>query len=73
MKTPSYNPSPFEIKATEALEQLQLQIASSMGMKLVSSAKNAQRDNPEIVLVLEDADGDAHEMVFAIIQRPDRF
>jgi hypothetical protein len=74
MKTLNYNPSPFETKLAKAITASIPNISASMeNIKIVDHTENLKRDNPLIVLHLEDEDGDKHEMVIKIIQRPDAF
>jgi hypothetical protein len=73
MKTSSYNPSPLEKAIAETLSNLQDQIVAGLsGQTLESLSVNASKDNPEVHLTTKDADGDQHEFVITVIQRPDR-
>lgn len=74
MKTLNYNPSPFEIKLAKAITANIEAIGGSLeNIKIVSHEEQLQRDNPMIVINMEDSDGDNHELVIKIIQRPDAF
>ncbi|MDN4164204.1 hypothetical protein QWY31_01760 [Cytophagales bacterium LB-30] len=74
MKTQQYNPSPLEVQFAEALENLRSQIEPHLGgNKIVEIVNKLQADNPIMVFHLQDADGDPHEMVIKLIQRPDKF
>lgn len=74
MKTSSYNPSPLEIDFANALHILQEQLEKHIqGNKIVHVESNIKRDNPMVKFSLIDEDGDPHEIVFRIIQIPDKF
>lgn len=70
MKTTQYNPSPLEVAFVQVLEKLQTQITIE-GQSIVKVVANYQKDNPEIIFTLQDADGDKHELLVKVIQRPD--
>lgn len=70
MKTTQYNPSPLEVAFVQVLEKLQTQITIE-GQSIVKVVANYQKDNPEIIFTLQDADNDKHELLVKVIQRPD--
>ena len=72
MITQNYNPSTLEVEFAQAIELLKDQIEHELsGNKIVSIQNKLQADNPIVLLQLEDKDGDKHELVLKIIQRPD--
>lgn len=75
MKTDNYNPSVFEVKLAKAIMACTDQIQQQLGeeMRIIDCLEHYQIDNPMITLHLEDKDGDRHELVVKIIQRPDQF
>ena len=40
--------------------------------RILEIKKNREEDNPSLIFFLEDEDGDKHEVVMKVIQRPDR-
>ena len=74
MRTDNYNPSVFEVKLAKAImaSTKQLQEHLGEGLRIVDSVEHYQIDNPMITLHLEDSDGDMHELVIKVIQRPDK-
>jgi hypothetical protein len=74
MITKDYNPSPIEVKFVEALCNLKNQINEKLDNYDVTSIENnTQLDNPTINFFLKDADGDEHEVILKVIQKPDAF
>jgi len=74
MKTTSYNPSKIEVALAEAMSQLVDEINSKLsGYTLDSINTKTKEDNPSLVLRVLDEDGDPHDVVVKIIQRPDNF
>jgi hypothetical protein len=72
MKTVVYNPSPIEVKVCEALYQISAQLEQALGdLKIESLVPNVKKDNPDVVITLVDSDGDKHQVVITVIQRPD--
>lgn len=74
MKTHHYNPSVFEVKLASAITNCKAQIQEQIGdeFKIVDTEDRMNKDNPMLVFHLEDKDGDPHEVVVKIIQRPDK-
>jgi len=73
MITKDYNPSPIEVKFAEAMCGLQNQIEEQLGIYNVTKIEsNTNLDNPTINFHLKDADGDNHEVILKIIQKPDQ-
>ena len=74
MKTNNYNPSVFEVNLASAIiaskETIQEKLKESK-MKIIKTSERLERDNPLITFQLEDEDGDQHEVVIKVIQRPD--
>lgn len=74
MKTHNYNPSIFEVNLASAVlackEQIQKNLAE--GLTIVETENLMERDNPILVFHLQDKDGDLHEVVIKVIQRPDK-
>lgn len=74
MKTTSYNPSPLEVEMANILNELQTSIDSKLNNNEIIKVENKiQEDNPIVRFFLLDKDGDPHEVVFKIIQSPDKF
>lgn len=75
MKTNNYNPSQLEIDLASAIMACKKQIQENLqeSVKIVDSQNVMDRDNPLITFHLEDEDGDRHEVVIKVIQRPDTF
>ncbi|QCK14892.1 hypothetical protein [Mangrovivirga cuniculi] len=73
MKTSKYNPSVLEVKIAEAISKLKNEIAKEIGIdEEIHITENTEIDNPTVTLHLTDEDGDKHEVVIKIIQRPDQ-
>lgn len=73
MKTQRYNPSPLEVTIAQAISNLQTQIQEQLsGNAIVSIKSDMDADNPQLNFILQDKDGDQHEVVVKIIQRIDR-
>jgi hypothetical protein len=73
MKTLNYNPSIFEINLAKAISACKDEIQQNLkDMKIVETSEEMQRDNPLLIFQLEDQDGDRHEVVIKVIQRPDQ-
>ena len=74
MKTNNYNPSVFEVNLASAIiaskDTIQEKLKESK-MKIIETSERMERDNPLITFQLEDEDGDQHEVVIKVIQRPD--
>lgn len=74
MKTTIYNPSPLEVEIAQALEDLQGEIGKRLsGNEIVKVENRITQDNPLVKFYFKDSDGDPHEVVFKIIQTPDKF
>lgn len=73
MKTQNYNPSIFEVNLASAIMACKEEIQKNLtDMKIVEASEDLNRDNPLIIFQLEDKDGDQHEVVLKVIQRPDQ-
>jgi len=74
MKTEHYNPSQLEVEFSYALSEVQKQLEEYLTHNSILKVENRiQEDNPMILFHLEDKDGDPHEIVVQVIQRPDKF
>lgn len=74
MKTKEYNPSKLEVHFAQAVEDLKEQIQEKLpGNEIVKVENRITEDNPMVKFFLTDEDKDPHEVVFKIIQTPDRF
>jgi len=74
MKTTSYNPSRLEVDLANGLCQLQSELEKYLdGNKIGEIENRIEQDNPMVILKTQDSDGDPHEIVIKIIQRPDQF
>lgn len=74
MKTEHYNPSQLEVEISYGLTEM----ADNLGKylthnKVVKVENKIKEDNPMLLFHLVDSDGDPHEVVIKIIQRPDNF
>ncbi len=73
MKTLTYNPSPLEIDFANALESLKDQIEQKVKMRIIQVENDTTIDNPLVRYHLIDDDGDKHQVVVRIIQKPDDY
>lgn len=74
MKTPTYNPSPLEVRLADALFTLKSEIQKHLrDNKIVDVRCETSTENPLVRFHLVDSDGDPHELVVRIIQIPDKF
>lgn len=72
MITKEYNPSPIEVRFVEVLCSLKDEINNKLvNFDVVKIENNIQLDNPTIDFFLRDMDGDEHEIVLKVIQKPD--
>lgn len=72
MITKDYNPSPIEVRFTEVLCDLKKEINDKLiNMDVINIDNNTQLDNPTIDFRLRDDDGDIHEVILKVIQKPD--
>lgn len=72
MRTTYYNPSKLEVKFAKALEDLTPTWKKlDEGERVIGIASDHEADNPMVTYKLEDNEGDLHEVVVQIIQRPD--
>ncbi len=72
MITTSYNPSKLELEIGEVIQSLQSEINTRLTDNRVESITiDKNKDNPNILIKLIDADGDKHELVLKLIQRSD--
>ncbi len=73
MITKDYNPSPIEVRFVEILSELKDDLNSKLiNFDIVKIEENIQLDNPTIDFFLKDKDGDEHEIVLKVIQKPDK-
>jgi len=72
MITKDYNPSPLEVRFAEILCDLKEEINQRLvNFEVFKIENNTKLDNPTIDVFLKDEDGDKHEIVMKIIQKPD--
>ena len=72
MITQNYNPSPIEVRFVEVLCALKDEINKKLeNFDVFKIENNTQLDNPTIDFYLRDKDGDEHEIILKIIQKPD--
>ena len=72
MKTAHYNPSKLEIDVAKGLVALKPELEKLLdGTTIVDIQADYTSDNPYVIIKAEDADGDHHELVMQVIQRPD--
>lgn len=74
MRTTSYNPSVLEQQFAKAFAALRSQLQEQLdGVEITNMTTRLDKDNPDVVVEVKDADGDPHELVINFIQRPDQF
>jgi hypothetical protein len=72
MKTKYYNPSTLEVSFAIAFQDLTQQLEDRLNAgKVVNITPVHDADNPMVIYKLKDNEGDLHEVVVQIIQRPD--
>ena len=72
MITKDYNPSPIEVRFVEVLCELRQEINEKLiNYDVLKIENNKQLDNPTIDFFLKDIDGDEHEVILKVIQKPD--
>jgi len=72
MITQNYNPSPIEVRFVEVLCELKEEINKKLvNFDVYKIENNTQLDNPTIDFFLKDRDGDEHEIILKVIQKPD--
>ena len=72
MITQNYNPSPIEVQFVEILCELKDEINKRLtNFDVLKIENNTQLDNPTIDFYLKDIDGDKHEVILKVIQKPD--
>ena len=73
MITKDYNPSPLEVRFAEILSDLKNEINKKLEkFEVLNIENNKLLDNPTVDFHLKDSDGDDHEIIVKIIQKPDR-
>jgi len=74
MRTEHYNPSQLEVEISYGLTELAKQLENYLTHNTVVKVENKiKEDNPMLLFHLVDKDGDPHEIVVKVIQRPDNF
>lgn len=73
MRTRFYNPSKLEVSFARAVKELTQQLETKLdeGERVIDTESIHDADNPMVIFKLEDKEGDLHEVVVQIIQRPD--
>jgi hypothetical protein len=72
MITQDYNPSPLEVRFVEILCELKDEINTKLeSFDVYKIENNTNLDNPTIDFFLKDQDGDEHDIVLKVIQKPD--
>ncbi|MDX5418177.1 MAG: hypothetical protein LPK09_03095 [Hymenobacteraceae bacterium] len=73
MRTTHYNPSKLEVNFAKAFKDLTPQLEDKLdeGEQVVNIESIHNADNPMVIFKLKDREGDMHEVVVQIIQRPD--
>lgn len=72
MKTKFYNPSLLEVNFAKALQDMAQQLEDRLDSgKVINITPIHNTDNPMVIYKLKDEEGDLHEVVVQIIQRPD--
>ncbi len=73
MKTLDYNPSLLEVEFVKILVRLKDELSSGLSTNNVQEITTKPGDNPSLIIKTMDEDGDHHEIVIKVIQKPDRF
>jgi len=74
VKTESYNPSELEVQVAKSLTRLRDELEMGFSSnKIVEIDASLNLDNPIVTIKTQDEDGDHHELVIKVIQRPDKF
>ena len=74
MRTEHYNPSQLEVEFSYGLTEIKEQLEKHLSRNSIVSVENKiKEDNPMLLFHLVDEDGDPHEIVVKVIQRPDNF
>lgn len=73
MKTLDYNPSLLEVEFVKILVRLKDELSSGLSTNNVQEITTKSGDNPSLIIKTMDEDGDHHEIVIKVIQKPDRF
>lgn len=73
MKTQDYNPSLLEVEFVKILVRLKDELSSGLSTNNVQEITTKPGDNPSLIIKTMDEDGDHHEIVIKVIQKPDRF
>ncbi len=72
MKTANYNPSPLEVRFATILSGMKHELNRQLdGFEIYRIENNINEDNPTVEFLLADTDGDKHQIVIKVIQRPD--
>ena len=72
MKTSNYNPSPLEVRFAMVLANMKEELNQQLdGFEIYRIENNLNVDNPTVQFLLADQDGDKHQIVLKVIQRPD--
>ena len=72
MKTKYYNPSLLEVNFAKAFQALAQQLEDKLDSgKVINITPIHDADNPMVIYKLKYEEGDLHEVVVQIIQRPD--
>jgi hypothetical protein len=72
MITKDYNPSPIEVRFVEVLCEMKEEINKRLvNFDVIKIENNTQLDNPTIDFIIKDKDGDQHEIILKVIQKPD--
>lgn len=73
MKTTHYSPSDLEVSILRAIASLQKEIGEKLeNVTIVKLSPTPSENNPELKIILKDADGDLHEVIVRITQLPDK-
>lgn len=72
MKTLHYNPSTLEVNFAKAFYELSPHLETRLDQaQVVAIQADNDMDNPQLTFRLKDSEGDLHEIIVQIIQRPD--
>ncbi len=73
MKTVNYNPSAIEVMCAQIITEMTDEINERLdGYTIFKIENNINKDNPTVDILMKDEDGDVHEVIIKIIQKPDK-
>lgn len=72
MKIESYNPSRLEVEMANAIVSIREELNNGLSSNtIIDIEANLNLDNPTVHITTKDDEGDNHEFIIQVIQRPD--